>query len=351
MQSGPDPIRVGVLYDFPQGDGGASFEEALLLGVEVGGAGRLDRPVELVAHHAKGLPAGSAAAVEAGFAELVAQGVLAVVGPSISDNGIVVRDLAAAAGVPCVNYTGGALTRNAWMFHYQVGSLEEEPAVLAAHLARRGLSVVAVVHDQSPVGRAYAEWFELAAGPAGIELVGRAAVPPLADDVTPALRRLAATGATALAYLGLGVAARAVAVGLATVGWEVPVVANSALMFGYARPDWREGWEGWTYVDTVADANAERRALRERSPRSAAGPVGVAAYDIGRLLAEAVARAGHLTRDGIREALERVKRLPAASGRDGTTMGFGTWDHGALKGDFLVLRRWEAGRSVEVAEG
>lgn len=351
VQTGADPILVGVLYDFQQHDGGASFEEALRLGIEAAGAGRLDRPVELVAHHARGLPAGTAAAVEEGFAALVGRGVLAIVGPSISDNGIVARDLAAEARIPCVNYTGGALTRNAWMFHYQVGSLEEEPAVLAAHLAGRGLATVAVVHDQSPVGRAYAEWFELACAPAGVEIVGRAAVPPLAEDVSAALGRLAAARPAALVYLGLGVAARAVAVGLAAAGWEVPVVANSALMFGYARPDWREGWEGWTYVDTVADANPERLALRERSPRSAAGPVGVAAYDIGRLLAEAIARAGHLTREGIRDGLERVKRLPAASGRAGTTMGFGTWDHGALKGDYLVLRRWVGGRSVEVAAG
>lgn len=351
VQTGADAIRVGVLYDFPQGDGGAAFEEALQLGIATAGDGRLDRPVELVSRHARGLPAGTAAAVEAAFAALAGEGVLAIVGPSISDNGIVAAELAARLEVPCVNYTGGALTRNAWMFHYQVGSLEEEPAVLAAHLAARGLRAAAVVHDRSPVGRSYAEWFELACGPAGVEICGRASVPPLAEDVTGALGRLASGGADVLVYLGLGVAARAVALGRSAIGWDVPVVANSALMFGYARPDWREGWEGWTYVDTVADANPERLALRERSPRSAAGPVGVAAYDIGRLLAEAVVRAGHLTRAGVRDGLERVKRLPAASGRAGTTMGFGTWDRGALKGDYLVLRRWEGGRSVEVAGG
>ena len=84
-------------------------------------------------------------------------------------------------------------------------------------------------------------------------------------------------------------------------------------------------------------------------PKSAAGgPIGLAAYDIGRLLGEAVVRAAHLTRDGLRDGLERVKGLPAASGVDGTTMGFGNWDHAALKGGFLVLRQWRGGRSVQV---
>ena len=131
-------------------------------------------------------------------------------------------------------------------------------------------------------------------------------------------------------------------------GWHVPVVANSALMFGYARKDWRPLWDGWVYVDTVSDDNRQSAALRSRSPQTAAGPLGVAGYDIGRMLGEAILRTDHLTRAGLVEGLERVKRLPASSGHDGTIMGFGQWDHGALKGPYLVLREWRDGKSVEL---
>ena len=79
--------------------------------------------------------------------------------------------------------------------------------------------------------------------------------------------------------------------------------------------------------------------------------MGVAAYDIGRLLGAALALADEPTRDGLREGLERVKRMPAASGKPGTVMGFGQWDHAALKGDALVLRCWRDGRTVELSEG
>ena len=51
---------------------------------------------------------------------------------------------------------------------------------------------------------------------------------------------------------------------------------------------------------------------------------------------------------GVRVGLERVKRLPAASGKPGTRIGFGDWDHAALKGEFLVLRAWRGGRTVEL---
>jgi branched-chain amino acid transport system substrate-binding protein len=153
-----------------------------------------------------------------------------------------------------------------------------------------------------------------------------------------------------LVYLGMGVAARAVALAVEAEHWDVPVVANSALMFGYARRDWRAGWEGWVYVDSVSDDNRTRAALREHAPRTAAGPIGVAGYDMGRLVGESVARSVHLTRTGIKDGLERVKQLPASSGMEGTTMSFGHYDHGALKGRYLVLRKWQDGKSVQVEE-
>jgi hypothetical protein len=50
----------------------------------------------------------------------------------------------------------------------------------------------------------------------------------------------------------------------------------------------------------------------------------------------------------MKEGLEEVKRLPAASGYDGTTMGFGNQDHAALKPTALVLRSWRDGKTVEL---
>ena len=350
MQVTAAPILVGSLFDFPQADEGTSFLDAVRLGLDdVAATGRLDRAVELVPHLARGLPLGTARDVENGFDDLEALGVLAILGPSISDNGLIVRDLADEAGLPCINYTGGEHTRSELMFHYQVGSLEEEPAVLARHLVDQGRRTVAVIHDHSPVGRRYAEFFEQARGLLGLEVTGTAAISPLAQDASALVSRLRTAEPDALLYLGLGVSARTVALALQAERWDVPVVANSALMFGYAQREWRAAWEGWVYVDTVADDNEMRARLRERSRPSAAGPIGVAAYDMGRLLGEGIARAVHLTRDGIRDGLERVKQLPATSGRDGTMMGFGSWDHAALKGPYLVLRTWREGRTVQVA--
>ena len=339
------PIRLGFFYDYPQGDG--TFEEAVRIGLdEVAASGRLDREFEFVNQDVRGLPAGSEREVVEGFDALVAQGVSAIIGPAISDNGLIVAPLCDRAGIPAINYTGGERTRSQWMFHYQVGSLEEEPPVLAARMVERGFTRAAILFDQSPVGRRYVEAFDAARSRLGLEITGSAGVSPLSENVEESLTRLRRGEPDVLVYFGLGVASRAVSLARDALGWDVPVLANSALMFGYARPDWRDGYAGWEYLDNIADDNQVRAALRERSTRAAAGPIGCAAYDMGRLLGEAVARSEHLTRAGIADGLRRVKYMPAASGYDGTLMGFGTWDHAALKGHFLVLREWKDGRSV-----
>jgi branched-chain amino acid transport system substrate-binding protein len=342
-----EPILVGVLYDFPQHDGGAGFEEALRLGIAER-ADKLDREIELRPLQVAGLPGGTEQAVRDGFRALDQAGVLAIVGPSISDNGLIAKDLADVTRLPAINYTGGEITRSEWMFHYQVGSLAEEPVVLAQHLAERGLPSVGVLYDDSAVGRAYNESFVAAAADNGVEIVASSAVSSVAEELTAPVKRIRDANPSALCYLGVGMAARPVAVAVKELSWTVPVVANSALMFGYIRKDWRADWEGWVYLDSIADDNPVRMALKERAPRTAAGSVGVAAYDIGRLLVDGIARGGHLTRAGVRHGLEQVKRLPATSGYAGTTMGFGVWDHAALKGGYLVLREWRGGRSVQL---
>jgi ABC-type branched-subunit amino acid transport system substrate-binding protein len=341
------PVRIGLLYDFPQM--GDVFVKSLRLGIdEVTASGRLDRDVELIERQSRGLPSGSEAEVVRAFDELDDEDVVAIVGPAISDNALIVAPLCDAARIPAINYTGGERTRSQWMFHYQVGSLEEEPPVLAARMVARGLRRAAVIFDQSPVGRRYAECFEAARARLGLEVTGTASISALAEDATELLERLRPAQPDVLVYLGLGVSSRAVVLALESLGWDVPVLANSALMFGYARPDWRDGYKGWEYIDTIADDNTSRARLAEKFPHAAGGPIGCAAYDIGRLLGEGIAASEHLTRAGIADGLRKVKQLPATSGHEGTLIGFGVWDHAALKGHYLVLRTWRDGHSVQV---
>ena len=92
------PIRIGVLHDFPQGDD--LFVRTLRFGLATGAGERVDREFEIVERHARGLPGGSEAAVVRAFGELASEDVVAIAGPSISDNALIVAPLCDDARIP-----------------------------------------------------------------------------------------------------------------------------------------------------------------------------------------------------------------------------------------------------------
>lgn len=340
------PLRVGILHDFPRADGGESFEWAVRLGVDaVASAGRLPCALELVHEPAQG----GEPALAAAFARLVDGGAAAILGPALTDGALAIRPLVEAAGIPCINYAGNDQARGPWLFHFQIGSLEEEPSLLVDHLARRGLRRVGLVHDTSAVGTRMADFFRLAAASADVELAAVAAVPADGAGAAEAVGLVRRATPAAIACLGFWQVAHAVAGERRARAWDVPAVANSALMYGHADAAWARDWDGWTYVDTYSETNPRwvRLAATASAAGRRAGPGEAGACDMGRLLAEGIARAPALDRAGIRAGLERVKALPSATGRATTRMGFGNWDRAALKGEYLVLREWRDGRSLE----
>src|SRR3954447_9970798 len=175
------PVRVGILHDmsdavddeFP----GGSLEARLRPAVEERVAsGRLDRNVEFVHAAGLGLPEGSAAAVARAFGALDEQDVLLVVGPAVGDHARVATPLANEARLPTINWAGTERARGEFMFHLQVGSHEDESVLLIEHLAGRGLRRVAVVADDSPIGRRHLEFLGQAAAITGAVLVATALV-------------------------------------------------------------------------------------------------------------------------------------------------------------------------------
>ncbi|MGY1770846.1 ABC transporter substrate-binding protein [Blastococcus sp. SYSU D00813] len=346
----PEPYRVGVLNDMAAGPGGPAGDPADLLRVaveELQEAGRLDRDVDFVPAYGLGLPEGTAAAVERAYERLVHDDVLLVVGPAIGDDALVVTPLAERHRVPTINWAGTERGRGEWMFHLQVGSHEDESLVIARHLAAVGARRVGVVYDRSPIGRRHLQFLQDEADVLGVRLSGTAGVAVTASDAADEVGSVL-PGVDAVVHLGLGLAAPAVARAVTAAGFAGPRVMNTCGLRGYA-PDFARVVDGWVYVDMVSDRNSTLAGLRRRlGPRDRPG-FGVAyQYDMGRLVAEGLARAPERTRAGVREGLEAVKWLPAAQGHEGTLLGFGHRDRGALHGRYLVLRQWRDGVSVEL---
>jgi ABC-type branched-subunit amino acid transport system substrate-binding protein len=337
-------LRVGVLHDVLPADGGEVFARLLRTGFdELCGAMETPR-LDIVTVIADGAPRAGEDAVRTAFADLMRRDVAAVVGPAITDSALAIVAAADQAGCPTINYAGSHRARGQHMFQYQVGSLEEEPYLLAAHLDREDLRRVGVVRETSIIGSELFSFLNDACRRSRLVVAAVADIGADGAGAAAAVAALSEARVDAVVYLGLGLSARAL--GEAAQGLSLPIVANSALLFGHAVPEWTALWEGWTYVDVFDEDNRVLAALRREFPDVGAAVSVAIPYDLGRLLGAAAALTAALDRTGMAAALEQVKRLPAALGRDGTRMGFGRWDRGALKGDYLVLRTWRAGRSV-----
>ncbi len=341
------PLRVGILNDMAASPAAPlNIEHWLRVAAdELIGNGRLDRDVEFVYGCGLGLPSGTAAAVERAYASLAGQDVLLVIGPAIGDNALAATPCAELHAIPTINWAGSERARSQYMFHLQVGSHEDESILLAQYLHASGYKRVAVAYDRSPIGRRHFQFLQLEAEILGLTIAAALPLPPMAEtaDATPLLE----ARPDAVLYLGLGVAAPAIARALSAANYTGPRAMNTAGIRGYA-PDFAQAIEGWVYVDMHADGNHTLAALRQAHKIPPSGALAAAkGYDLGRLMAEGLARASEHTRVGVRKGLEQIKFLPAAEGHEGTLLGFGHYDRGALHGRYLVLRQWWNGESIE----
>ncbi|MBB4856842.1 ABC-type branched-subunit amino acid transport system substrate-binding protein [Novosphingobium chloroacetimidivorans] len=347
----PSAVRVGVVNDMADlGPGPGDLTDWLEREVErLHASGRIAASVEFVHAYGLGLPSGTAEAIETAFQELVEQDVVLIVGPAIGDNALVAAPLAERARVPTINWAGAERARSRYMFQLQVGSHEDESLVIARHLAESGARRLAVVYDSSPIGTRHLKYLEDEAAILDLELVARVEISPLANTADDQVARALGGEPDTFVYLGLGVSAPPVASALTRAGWTGTRIMNTAGLRGY-HGDFAQVCDGWTYVDMHSDANRTLQALlKEQALPPHQALAAARGHDLGRLVAEGIARARDFSREGLRVGLEQVKWLPAAEGEEGTLLGFGIQDRGALHGRYLVLRQWLGGKSVEVA--
>jgi len=344
------PVKVGLLNDMSAGPPSPSDLETWLNLVisEYQAAGRINFPIEFVNSWGLGLPAGSEQAVIAAYEELVEQEVDIVIGPAIGDNALIATPLAEKFKMPTINWAGTERARNHYMFHLQIGSHEDESILIAQYLAQQKAKNIGVIYDDSPIGIRYFNFLEQEAAVLGINLVNSIIISPTADSVPAVLADLVSEEIDALIYLGLGIVTPLLANALAETPWQGLKVMNSAGIRGYI-PTFAQAIDGWVYVDLFADNNQLLNRLKQTHNVPAQKSLALAkGYDLGRILAEGIARAPEISREGIIQGLEAIKWLPAAEGEEGTLISFGNQDRGALHGRYLVLRQWLHGETIAV---
>ena len=350
-ESQAEPIKVGALMDFklpasmPQEQVDDFARTLELVFRRARAAGILDRDVEVIYKEVEGLPKGSAKNVLDAYQELVDQGCLVVFGPHISDNAQPLRKaIEQRFQVPAISVTGTEEWLGEWTFSLPQGSLTDEPVYWAHLIKKRGLATVGAVVENSLVGETYIRNLRKACAELDLKLICEERIAQTAQDVSAAVKRVHAANPDALVHCGFGFGVVLVNPVLKELGWDPPRYMGTAFQNAWVNQVMWRAIEGWIGLDQYDEGNQlcckfldDYHEAYGRRPEYCVLPVN---HDVASVLVHAFANAHPLTPEGVRDAIETVKSMPAAGGAPGTRLTFGRYMHRGWVGTgYLVARR------------
>lgn len=346
---GTRPYKIGVMIDIP-GDCSASFRAGLTLAFEEAAArGVGDRPSELVIREYVSHPWRSGHANVDAYRDLVEnENVLGVAGPMTSDNSLSVLPELSRHGVPLIAICGTQEFAGAYAFTTPNGGMADEPATIAAWLVSRGHRSIALIREApSQIGEEYAHYLRYEATEHNLDIVTERAISPVAseDEIVEALDKMKRLEADCLVYFGFGALSVLLNTGLARIGWDPERIMGTAFVGAAFSRERAAMYEGWKGLDQFHEENPVLGHLLELyeekfgKPKEFVDSVFTCAYDIGRAFSLGLARMRIATGSALRDALETVTRMPAATGAPGTVVSFSKRDHRGFKGaDYLIIR-------------
>ena len=128
------------------------------------------------------------------------------------------------------------------------------------------------------------------------------------------------------------------------LGWDPPRFMGTSFQNAWLNEIVWNSMVGWTGIDQYDAENQVGQEFLdrydERFGRRPEWCVPVVNRDLAVALLQAFAEARPLSPAGVRDALERVKMFPAASGAPGTRISFGKYMHRGWMGPgYLVARQ------------
>jgi branched-chain amino acid transport system substrate-binding protein len=354
-ESSAEPIKVGYLMDFTlppmfPDEMLADFTRCFdLVFEEAVESGVMDRHVQMIYREVEGLPKGSVKSVIDAFGELVDEGCLAVFGPHITDNCVPTREaIEERFKVPAISVTGTDDWLGEWTFSFPHGSMTDEPIFIADLVAKRGLTEIGVLVEQNLIGESYVRNLRSACRRKGIRIVAEAPIAQTAQDINEAVRTLHDAKAEAIVHLGFGFGIVFINPALEAVDWDPPRFTTTAFQNAWVNPIMWNAFMGWIGVDQYDENNPLGQGFLDRYAQKYGGRrpeycVPVVNHDVAATLVRAFTDSHPLSPRGVKEALERVKMMPAASGAPGTRVSLGKWTRRAWMGaGYLVARTLDA---------
>lgn len=345
------PIRIGMLFDFlfPEPgtwDVGRDVVDGFLLATEEGRErGLIDRPIELVRRTVDGLPRGEVRTAIRAWQELVDEGSLLIVGPLVSENAIAIREHVERAEqyVASISWCGSEEWLGEWTFALSDGSLSEEPFYIANLIAKSGHSRVGVSYEQSHIGSEYLRYLRQACDVSGIDIVAMAPIAQTSTDADAVVATLRRSEPDVLVHVGFGLALMRINHSLAAVGWDPPRYTTTAWENGFLSDEIFDSFRDWIGLEHYDEDNEVGQAVLDRfAARFGRRPeytYPLYGYDLGNVVVHALAYAEPLSPTGVKNGLERVKMLPAATGSAGTHISYGRWKRNGWHGAGYLTAR------------
>ena len=294
---------------------------------------------------AQGLPTGSFRGVREAFYELVDEDCLVIFGPFVSENGEPLREhIERAAQVACISMAGTESMLGEWVFALNNGSMPEEPRIMTAIATYDGCQTVGIAHEMSLIGEEYVRSTRVACREYGLRVVAEVGIPQLEAEKLEAMSALMNARPDAVMHVGFGLGLFGMNEGLQRLGWMPRRYTTTAFEFAAADLATRQKLAGWIGLDSYDERNKVGQDFLDRyesrEGRRPAYFMPLYLYDMARMIMTALCDARPLTGRGVKDALERVKMLPAASGAPGTRMRFGKYiRQGWVGSEYLVARR------------
>lgn len=369
FNSPPEPIRIGLLSDVPPLMNRLKQMAAELVRSEY--AGRTSRPIEFVHIEHAGAPIAPLRNTVDGFRSLVDQNCLIVVGGNHSDNCRVVLDVADELKTPFISLGASEGLVSEYGFSVGWGAIPHDAHLLANWCKAKGFNRITVTADHAWHMEEYLRHLTVACKRYGIQILSVGRLSDVRGDQQNAdAKRIVAEhramNPDAIVSFGSGSSSYIWMLAVHEAGWDVPRAMNANFFWVtqppgeknivppdiLARPEFWEAREGWEGISTVDDDNrvlsgaaAKFKAMFGEEPFLMDAFANY--YDAMRVAHEAIADAHLLSGEGVLEALERIKFLPAACGGASTVISFGAWDRVGIKGkDPYVMRRMVKGENL-----
>ena len=246
--------------------------------------------------------------------------------------------------MPTISVTGSEEWLGEWTFSLSMGSMGDEPIFWSDLIAKRGLDDIGVLVEQSLVGESYVQQFRRACKRKGLRIVAEESIPQTAQDVTEQVRKLHDADVGAVVHCGFGFGVVLVGLAMQALEWDPPRFMGTAFQNAWLNEIVWNAMVGWTGVDQYDAENQVGQEFLdrydERFGRRPEWCVPVVNRDLAVVLLQAFGDARPLSPAGVRDALERVKMVPAASGAPGTRISFGKYMHRGWMGPgYLVARQ------------